>query len=258
MKPHKFILLRDDKGNSAVRYMGSKVRVWKDIVPLITADRKKGQLYFEPFVGGGNVICHVTGAPRLGTDSNPYVIALLNALASGWKPPEHVPEDVYRDVREHQENFAPELVGFCGTQVSFGAAWFGGYARGKGAGGRPRDFSNEGYRACVAQSAGLKGAQFVHSDYGFIRFGKPSIIYCDPPYAGVTGYRGTKTEFDSAAFWKWCAARSDEGHRVFVSEYAAPEGWREIWSREVEGFRSQTPTGCKVKRPTEKLFVRDS
>lgn len=241
-----------------MRYQGSKCRVAKHIVPLLIEHRRPGQLYIEPFVGGGNVICHVEGGPRLGIDANPYIVALLRALASGWHPPAHLSESEYACVKAAPDNFAPEYVGFCGTQSSYGSAWFGGYARGYSSSGAARDFPNEGYRACIAQSSGLKGCEFVHSDYRDMRFGRPAIIYCDPPYAGVTGYRGSQANFDSAAFWKWCAERSADGHRVYVSEYAAPEGWREIWSREVEGFRSQTPTGCKVKRPTEKLFERDA
>jgi len=46
-----------------------------------------------------------------------------------------------------------------------------------------------------------------------------SLVYCDPPYRGSTGYDGW---FDSRAFWQWCRDKTREGHTVFVSEYKAP------------------------------------
>lgn len=240
-----------------MRYQGSKARFVKYIAPLIIERRAPGQFYVEPFVGGGNMIAKIPGGPKLGCDSNRFMVALLQALASGWIPPRHISEDEYKQIRSNQEQYSPELVGFVGTQATYGSRWYGGYARGKGTRGVERDFSNEGQRACIAQSSGLRGCEFIHSDYRDLKFNKPALIYCDPPYANTTGYN-TKNQFDSEAFWKWCADRSRDGHKVIVSEYVAPEGWCEIWSREVEGFHSQTPTGCKVKRPTEKLFERDA
>ena len=49
-------------------YMGGKHRLAKDLLPIILAERRdESQLYWEPFVGGGNVIQYVKGK-RLGTD----------------------------------------------------------------------------------------------------------------------------------------------------------------------------------------------
>ena len=35
-----------------MKYQGSKRRIAKDILPIILRDRKNGQFYVEPFVGG--------------------------------------------------------------------------------------------------------------------------------------------------------------------------------------------------------------
>lgn len=44
-----------------MKYMGSKNRYAKEILPLILKDRKENQWYVEPFVGGANVIDKVGG-----------------------------------------------------------------------------------------------------------------------------------------------------------------------------------------------------
>lgn len=54
-----------------MKYMGSKNRIAKDILPIILKERKPEQWYVEPFVGGCNIIDKVDGN-RLGSDKNKY------------------------------------------------------------------------------------------------------------------------------------------------------------------------------------------
>jgi len=37
-----------------MKYMGSKTRIAKYILPIMLKERKEGQVWVEPFVGGGN------------------------------------------------------------------------------------------------------------------------------------------------------------------------------------------------------------
>jgi len=60
-----------------MRYMGSKNRLAKDLLPIITADLKPNQWYVEPFVGGCNMIDKVNHSLKIGSDINKYLIALL-------------------------------------------------------------------------------------------------------------------------------------------------------------------------------------
>ena len=60
-----------------MKYMGSKRRIAKEILPIILKNRKQGQYYVEPFVGGCNIIDKVDGN-RIGNDINKYLIALCN------------------------------------------------------------------------------------------------------------------------------------------------------------------------------------
>ena len=43
-----------------MKYMGSKARIAKHILPIILKDRKPNQWYSEPFTGGANLIDKVT------------------------------------------------------------------------------------------------------------------------------------------------------------------------------------------------------
>lgn len=56
--------------------MGSKRRIWKYISAFVLSERKSDDvLYVEPFCGGCNSLCRVTGR-RLAADVNPYLIAM--------------------------------------------------------------------------------------------------------------------------------------------------------------------------------------
>jgi len=57
-----------------MKYMGSKTRIAKHILPIILKNRKPGQWYVEPFAGGMNTIYQISGN-RLASDNNKYLIA---------------------------------------------------------------------------------------------------------------------------------------------------------------------------------------
>ena len=76
-----------------MRYMGSKRRIAKHLVPIISAHRKKGQTYVEPFAGGMNMMENFRGE-RIANDLNHYVIACFGTLCKGWIPPKFVSEAV--------------------------------------------------------------------------------------------------------------------------------------------------------------------
>ncbi len=210
-----------------MKYLGSKRRIAKYIMPIILEGRQEGQLYVEPFVGGANSFQHASN-PRLGTDSNPYLIACLAAVRDGWIPPETVTEEEYKAIRANKDGYPPELVGFVGFGYSFGSSWFSGYRTDDNRKGR----NSSGYIAKISllkQAPRLRGATLIHSDYQALDMPDNSIVYCDPPYAGTSGYKATG-KFDHAAFWVW-ATELSQRCRVFVSEYTAPDGWQSVWSK---------------------------
>ena len=58
-----------------MKYMGSKARFTKEILPIILKDRKPEQWYIEPFAGGMNAVCEVQGN-RIANDKNLHLIAM--------------------------------------------------------------------------------------------------------------------------------------------------------------------------------------
>jgi len=232
-----------------MKYVGSKDRHTKELIPIILSERFDGQFYVEPFLGGASMISRIAGN-RIGSDANPHVIALWRAVRDGWVPPTEVSEDEYKSAKD--EKAVDALTAFIGFACSFAAKWFGGYARGKDSKGNARNYAAEGSRGCLKKAAGLAGADLISCSYDDLRIPPNSIIYCDPPYLGTQGY--ATGSFDHEKFWLWCDDMVHMGHKVFVSEYQAPDGWIPVWDRKVVSSLDKN-TGGKVA--VERLFTKD-
>jgi len=233
-----------------MKYMGSKNRIAKEILPIILKNRKEGQFYIEPFVGGANIIDKVEN-PRIGIDINKYLIALLNAMSTGWQPPKVITEELYKRVKDNQNQYPDYLVGFIGICCSFGAKWFGGYARGKKNNGESRKYALESYNNILKQSVNLKEVVFRNITYSDFEYPDNSVIYCDPPYESTTKY---KDSFDHSKFWNWVRNMTNKGHTVFVSEYNAPEDFECVWEKEVTCSIQANAKEGEYKKSVEKLF----
>jgi len=232
--------------------MGSKARHAKHIVPILMQGHTKDMWYVEPFVGGCNMMDSIDPniAPkRLGSDSNPYLIALWKSVSQGWLPPEIITEDEYNNIRKNKEQYDPALVGYVGFALSYAGKWFGGWCRDREG---KRDYVGEAYRNALRQFPLLSGVRFINKsvfDLDFENAGR-CTIYCDPPYAGTTRY---KDDFDHAKFYDWCYDRYNEGHRVFISEYWMPtDRFKCVWSRDVVNSLTKD-TGSK--KGIERLFI---
>lgn len=197
-----------------MRYMGSKARLAKHILPIILANRKDNQLFYDAFTGGGNLIQFVDG-DRIGNDINEYVITCLDAASKGWMPNEFYSEDDYQQAR--LGNFEKHIKGWIGFACSFGGKFFGGYTRSKDSKGNDRDMQGEQYCYALKQFPKLKGVKFTCGDYRDTQLPDNTLIYCDPPYRGTTEYK--HGGFNHDAFYQWCCDMVDLGHEVFVSEY---------------------------------------
>jgi DNA adenine methylase len=233
-----------------MKYMGSKNRHAKKLLPIILKDQKPGQWYVEPFVGGANMIDKVDGN-RIGADIHPHLIVLLDAVANGWIPPENVTEEEYRQAQQIRTIDAQ--TGFIGFGASYSGKWFGGYARGNNTNGTSRNYAAESCRNLLEQAPKIKSVAFICSPYDQLSIPQNSIIYCDPPYEGTTKY--ATGGFDHAAFWHWCRVKVGQGHQVFVSEYNAPSDLVCVWEKKVNNTLTKD-TGSK--QGVEKLFVHES
>ena len=232
-----------------MKYMGSKRRHAKHLLPIILTGRKPNQWYVEPFCGGCNMLDQVTN-PRMAVDVHPHLMAMFTAVE--WVPPDLVTETEYAELAEARRIDA--LTGYVGFALSFGGKFFGGYRRDvagtKGCLDNMRTQSRRAKAAYVKQRHLLEGTVFICGKYDEVIYPDNSIIYCDPPYAGTTRY--STGGFDTDAFWEWCGGKVEQGHRVFVSEYTAPSDWQCVWEKPV----ATTLSASAAKPATEKLFTR--
>ena len=229
-----------------MKYMGSKNRIAKYILPIMLKDRKENQYWVEPFVGGANMIDKVDGL-RIGADFNKYLISTIKALQDGWLPDEKITEEQYLNIKQNKDMFQEHLIGYVGFQLSYGAMWFGSYRRDKQG---VRDYSLEAYKNVKKQAPSLSGVHFECCSYNDLEIPDNSIIYCDPPYENTASYKAVD-KFNHQEFWEWCRTKSKEGHTVFISEYNAPNDFECIWEKEVNSSLTKD-TGSK--KAIEKLF----
>lgn len=245
-----------------MKYMGSKARIARHILPIILKDRKEGQCYVEPFVGGANMIDRVDGW-RIGADNNRYLISMLKGCVEGRDRSIDTSKEFYSIVRDcynkglHRfDDFTVGLVGFmCSANGRFFEGGYSGKSTTKM--GKVRDYIDESIRGLTKQLPDLEGVEFVHSEFLDLEIPQKSIVYCDIPYFGTKQYSTSKC-FDYPSFWDWCREKVTDGHKVFISEYNAPEDFVCVWQQEVKSSLSANGKSGGNKVSTEKLFVHES
>ena len=240
-----------------MKYMGSKSRIAKYIIPIIQSYIKEGDIYIEPFAGGMNVIDKVKAKDRIAYDINEYLIALFLHIKNGGELLDVVDRKLYCDVRSSYKNddciYPKWMVGNVGFLASYNGRWFdGGYAQAgiekTKNGDRYRDYYQEAKRNILEQIDEIKQISFIPCDY--LKIDPVGIvIYCDPPYRGKKQYDNSKY-FDHDLFWetmrKWSV-----NNTVIISEENAPEDFKCIWELPV----SRSIKANDKSTSTEKLFM---
>lgn len=228
-----------------MKYMGSKRRIAKYILPIMLAERKPDQWWVEPFVGGANMIDKVDGK-RIGADIDPHVIdALITIRDHVSDLPKNNREFTEPDYKKLRENDDYRYKSYAGFAFSYGGKWMGGWRRDST---HIRDYVNESFRNAMEQSKNLQGVILLNKSYEDLKIPPNSLIYCDPPYKRTTSY---KSNFNHVNFWKWCREKVMDGHTVFVSEYNAPSDFECVWQKEIVSSLARD-TGSKTG--VEKLF----
>ena len=237
-----------------MKYMGSKRRMAKHLIPIILKNRKEGQWYIEPFVGGCNMIDKIEGN-RIGNDYNKYLIAFWKAIQNNWIPPIHITKEEYYDIKENKDKF-PALTLWVGIGCSYCGKWFGGYVNNYPENRRLKsgvlpNYQIEARNGLLKQKDAIKEIIFTDKSYEEIDYPEKSIIYCDPPYESTTKY---KDDFNHKKFWDWCRDMTKKGHKVFISEYNAPKDF--ICLLEIK-TNTQISQGMKIGNINkfEKLFI---
>jgi DNA adenine methylase len=230
-----------------MKFMGSKNRIAKHILPIMLKNRKENQYWVEPFVGGANMIDKVKGL-RIGSDINENVILALKCIQNHlYLIPKDNKEFTEEDYKNIKNSGQKDIISYVGFALSYGGKWFGGWRRDST---NKRDYINEAYRNAVKQHKDLQGIDLINCDYDSLEIPKESIIYCDIPYKNTTKY--SNNAFNYKDFWEWARIKTKEGHKVFVSEYNAPEDFICIWEKEqVSSLTKDTGS----KKAVEKLFI---
>lgn len=230
-----------------MKYLGSKNRIAKHILPIMEQYREN-RTWVEPFVGGANMIDKVKGN-RIGADLNEYVIALLNEMSKPNFIAPEISEDKYNELKSNKQHYEKWVVGYAGTQLSFGATWFGSYRRdslGK------RNYCKEAQTNVNKQSKNLQGVVFLNSSYLDLQIPKNSLIYCDPPYNTEATKGKYKDNFNHDIFWQWCRDKHKEGHIIFVSEYNAPTDFKCVWEMKIN---QRMNNASNTNGTVERLFL---
>ena len=239
-----------------MKYVGSKNRLAKELAPIIQSyitDDTKG--YLEPFVGGANMIDKIECDNKFGCDIHEELIELLKYIQNTNNIlPTTIKEEEYNKVRLNKDKYEKWYVGFVGFCATFGAKYFGGYARGfKEDKITPRDIPAESIRNIEKQRKNLQNIKFKCCSYDEINKNiKDFVIYCDPPYKGTLKYT---TDFDYDKFYKWCKEMS-KNNIVLISEYWMPEEFECIWEKKTTvRIDSNKKSKDKKMERTEKLFI---
>jgi len=202
-----------------MRYFGGKGTIADEICMMINQWMDKGQMFIEPFVGSAWIVRDVKRQRRFASDTNPYLIAMYQALQEGWIPPTHFNQSEYDALKANKEEADPALVGFIGAFCSFGGMWFAGLAKDS----KKANYIKAAAKGCLKLVPSIRDVEFRCMSYTDWN-PAGAFIYCDPPYAD-TGQEYFSTSFDSEKFWE-TVRRWSKDNTVISSEYKAPEDFK--------------------------------
>ena len=240
-----------------MKYLGSKNRLSKELAPIIQSyiDNNNITKYYEPFVGGANMIDKIKCKNKYGSDSHRYLIALLKQAQRDTSVfPKTVTKEQYNNVKNNKENYPDWYVGLVGFCASYNGKWFGGYANNvKTKIGTIRNYTDESIKNLIKQSLNLKDIKFNCCNFKSIKNINGFVIYCDPPYRDTTKYATAEFPYDE--FYDWCRDMSKH-NIVLISEYNMPNDFACIWEKSINTYldNNRGINSDKNSR-VEKLFI---
>ena len=133
-----------------MKYMGSKNRIAKEIIPIMLNYRKKDQWFIDLFCGGCHIIQNIDGN-RIANDKNKYLIAMWKGLQEDRERPKIISKELYSKARTEYNNgtnieFDDFMIGWIGWMGSYNGRFFDGGYSGHNVGSTNRNYIDEQIR----------------------------------------------------------------------------------------------------------------
>jgi len=229
-------------------YIGGKSKGAGHIIEVLNSPKFDNMDYIEPFIGMAHILRRVVNKKSYKAyDANPLVVSLLKGVQDKSIRYPSITRREWQTLKYKRgdNSFKRAIAAYT---YSFNGIPFSGYVvRSKCARQEHYPGERKRYYNRLRQNEVFMKAKLARKDYKTIKPDKGKLIYCDPPYAGTTGY---SPEFDTTEFWatvrKW-----SKHNAVFVSEYNAPPDFRLVAEKVKRHSLSGKGAG---KRVMEKLF----
>jgi DNA adenine methylase len=197
-----------------MQYLGGKARISKRLSLFINNLLLPEQPFVDLFCGSCNIIAKIdNNRLRIANDIHPYLIAMWKQVQNDWTPPSVVTEEMYKDIRSNKDR-DKALSGFVGFGCSFAGKWFGGYARSKAL-NRSRAINAK--NGLLKKKPGIIDVEFLNKNYSDVTIPQGSLVYCDIPYRGTTGYKFG--DFNHDEFYNFVINNTKDGTEFIISEY---------------------------------------
>lgn len=233
-----------------MKYQGSKKAYLEYILPILDFEKDllKSDTYYEPFVGGANVIQYLDIPNKIGSDLNDDLIYFYNYIKDhgiDWIPDYLPPKEEYFDIIRNHKDDIPRHLYFAYKQLGS----FNG-CRGQGYGAYENvDNLNRNKVVLSKELDRIRTCKFICKDYRDIEYKKGSVIYLDPPYRGTRGY--VTGAFNHKEYYEFAKELAKDNF-VLMSEYFMPRPFKSIkWINAVYSINKQSDK----KDAIEGLFV---
>ena len=229
-------------------YVGGKSKGAAHIIKVLNDPKFDGMHYIEPFVGMAHILRRVENKRSYKAyDANALVVSLLKGVQNTNLKYPSISRSEWKNLK-YKRNDTSFKRAIAAYTYSFNGVPFSGYTvRSKCERQEHYPAERKRYYNRLRKNVAFMKTKIRSKDYKKLKPGKGKLIYCDPPYAGTTGY---SPDFNTEDFWN--TVRKWSRHNcVFVSEYAAPPDFKLIAKKEKRQSLAGKGAG---KRVWEKLF----
>tara|TARA_X000001036_G_scaffold319796_1_gene298281 strand:- start:333 stop:1070 length:738 start_codon:yes stop_codon:yes gene_type:complete len=229
-------------------YVGGKSKGAAHIIKVLNDPKFDRLHYIEPFVGYAHILRRVENKKSYKAyDANPLVVALLKGVQNKKLKYPNITRKQWFKLKYDKKNHSFKRAIAAFTYSFNGVEWSSYTVRSRCNRRENYPAERKRYYDKLRKNKVFMKTKILHKDYKKLKPGKGKLIYCDPPYAGTTGY---SPNFNTKEFWstvrKW-----SKHNAVFVSEYHAPPDFKLIAKKEKRQSLAGKGAGKKV---WEKLF----